>query len=432
MARNDGRRKFAAIFNPVVFFAFITAGAAYIVVAKFFGLAPFLVTSVPVGLLVLYSAIVQFLPFARLRADQAGDNVYYLGFLYTLTSLGASLYQFHSDAPVEEILNNFGVAVATTIAGVALRVAFNQMSIDPLDVEHIARLEMAEAARKMRRELDATVVELAHFRRGTEQQVKEGFDHVRETMTGVSGAILARFEEMTVKAAEPFRTSSESSSATLASLADALGNTLDAAARRLAEENDKLATQSAAVAAALQTTSENLAKMQGPDKVIEVSMKPISDELATAVREFAKRLEGAESAAQTRGEAAAEEQRQHTQTLRTLAAQFESSTRSLAEAAEKVAARDEAFVQAMQKVDGAVRKVDEGAHSHAAAEQALRAASVEAATGAAALQSVATKFSAFLDGLRRQPADVRSPGLDAATIHQHESENDRSGAGASL
>src|SRR5205823_5195428 len=114
------------------------------------------VTSIPVAIMLLYALCVKFLPFFRLREDQAGDNLYYMGFLFTLTSLGVSLYQFRADGPAEEIVQNFGVAVGSTIAGVALRVLFNQMRLDPVDVEQSARLELAEAARRVRKELDGT------------------------------------------------------------------------------------------------------------------------------------------------------------------------------------------------------------------------------------------------------------------------------------
>jgi len=69
----------------------------------------------------------------RLRDDQSGDNLYYMGFLFTLTSLGVSLYQFSVERAAEEIVQNFGIAIASTITGIALRVVFNQMRRDPVE-----------------------------------------------------------------------------------------------------------------------------------------------------------------------------------------------------------------------------------------------------------------------------------------------------------
>ena len=54
----------------------------------------------------------------RLRDDQSGDNLYYMGFLFTLTSLGVSLYQFTASRAAEEIVQNFGIAIGSTSMGV--------------------------------------------------------------------------------------------------------------------------------------------------------------------------------------------------------------------------------------------------------------------------------------------------------------------------
>ena len=137
-------------------------------------------TVVPLGLMLVYALALGLARYLRLRDDQAGDNLYYLGFLYTLTSLGVSLWQFSVDDGAEGIVTNFGIAIASTILGVALRVVFNQMRQDPLEVERTARLELADAARRVRQELDATTFEFASFRRATQQVFEEGLVQTRE------------------------------------------------------------------------------------------------------------------------------------------------------------------------------------------------------------------------------------------------------------
>ena len=124
----------------------------------------------------------------RLRDDQSGDNLYYMGFLFTLTSLGVSLYQFTASRAAEEIVQNFGIAIGSTITGIGLRVIFNQMRRDPIEVERMMRLELAEAARRVRRELDSTVVEFGYLRRSAQQAAADSFNHVTE-----------RFDEIVAK-----------------------------------------------------------------------------------------------------------------------------------------------------------------------------------------------------------------------------------------
>src|ERR1700730_7714839 len=144
---------------------FVVGGCGYIVVGKLAGIGQFFVTFVPVAIMLAYALLIGLATSLRLRDDQSGDNLYYMGFLFTLTSLGVSLYQFTATRAAEEIVQNFGIAIGSTITGIGLRVIFNQMRRDPVEVERMMRLELAEAARRVRRELDSTVVEVGYFLR---------------------------------------------------------------------------------------------------------------------------------------------------------------------------------------------------------------------------------------------------------------------------
>ena len=138
--------------SGLLFFAVVFLGCGYIVFSKTHEFAAFYVTSVPVLIMIAYAAALGLARLFRLRDDQSGDNLYYMGFLFTLTSLAVSLYQFSASGSAEQIVQNFGIAIASTIAGIALRIFFNQMRRDPVEVEHVARLELAEASRKVKRE----------------------------------------------------------------------------------------------------------------------------------------------------------------------------------------------------------------------------------------------------------------------------------------
>ena len=123
------------------------------------------VTAVPVLIMIGYAIVLGFAGLFRLRDDQSGDNLYYMGFLFTLTSFAVSLYQFDAEGSAAPIVQNFGIAIASTIAGITLRILFNQMRRDPVEVEATARMELAEASRRVKRELDSTVLEFGYFRR---------------------------------------------------------------------------------------------------------------------------------------------------------------------------------------------------------------------------------------------------------------------------
>lgn len=166
--------------GPTVFVVITVIGVAYIIVAKSFDLNALLVTVVPVLLMLGYAVCLWLFRRIRLRDDQSADNFYYMGFIFTLTSLAVALYQFNADTDsAAQIIQNFSIAVASTIAGIVLRIVFNLFRRDPMEVEHLARIELSDAARKVRLELDGVLLELAHFRRTNQQMLAEGFEEIR-------------------------------------------------------------------------------------------------------------------------------------------------------------------------------------------------------------------------------------------------------------
>ena len=229
---------FSTAASASVFLFFVAVGCAYILIAKLAGIDPFYVTFVPVGIMLGYALLIYSARALRLRDDQSGDNLYYMGFLFTLTSLGVSLYQFTASRAAEEIVQNFGIAIGSTITGIGLRVIFNQMRRDPVEVERIMRLELAEAARRVRRELDSTVVEFGYYRRSAQQAAADSFQHVTEKFDEVVGRFLDSLKEITAKLTEPIEAASRHSEDVIAAAAKNIGASLGASAQRLEGETE--------------------------------------------------------------------------------------------------------------------------------------------------------------------------------------------------
>ena len=198
----------------LAFFIAAALGMTFIVLAKLSTLSQLEVTAVPIGILLAYAVVLFRWRRLTLRDDQAGDNLYYLGFLYTLTSIAVSLYQFSlAEDAQEHIITNFGIAIATTIVGLALRVMFNQMRQDPAEVERVARAELAEAARRLRREIDSVVMELNVFQRTTQQSLTDNQRSLQDGVAATLKASYASFGESVSELAE--RVSSLSKSVTV-------------------------------------------------------------------------------------------------------------------------------------------------------------------------------------------------------------------------
>jgi len=273
--------------SAIVFMLFVAAGSAYIILAKLAGLGPTYVTFVPVLTMIGYALLIWLARSLRLRDDQAGDNLYYMGFLFTLTSLGASLYQFSATRAAEDIVQNFGIAIGSTITGIALRVIFNQMRQDPIEVERIMRLELADAARRVRRELDSTVVEFGYVRRSARQAAADSFDHVAEKIDEVATKVLVGIADVAMKSAQPLEAASRRSADTVASASKAMAEALGETARQLAAETQRLSESVVEISATINEVTAKLEKMRTPDGIIEVRLDPAIQSLTSAVDRFA-------------------------------------------------------------------------------------------------------------------------------------------------
>jgi hypothetical protein len=281
--------------NIAVFMLFVAAGCIYIITAKLKGIEPFYVTFVPVGTMIGYALLISLARGLRLRDDQSGDNLYYMGFLFTLTSLGVSLYQFSATRAAEEIVQNFGIAIGSTIAGIGLRVIFNQMRRDPVEVEQKMRLELAEAARRVRRELDSSVVEFGYFRRNAQQSAADSFSHMTERFDDIVAKLLASLEEVTAKLSLPVEAAARQLGDATGEMSRSMGASLAVNVGQLSAETEKLSGRVAAICGALDDVAGRLNSMQAPERTFEIRLDPMMQALALA----ADRI-GAHSAAQAK------------------------------------------------------------------------------------------------------------------------------------
>jgi hypothetical protein len=279
------------LLSGLVFFAVVLIGCGYIVFSKVSGFGAVYVTMVPVAIMVAYALLLGLARLFRLRDDQSGDNLYYMGFLFTLTSLAVSLHQYSVEGSAGEIVQNFGIAIASTIAGIALRIFFNQMRRDPVEVEHFARLELANASRRVKRELESTALEFAYFRRATQQSIKDALDEVKEMLTGAKDHFIGQLDEFATRSSRPIEEASTKSSVTIDEVSTRMTKSLDAIVTRLAEDAGQLSRSAAATVKSLDTVVSKLSAMQTPEQIIEIKLNPMIQGLSRAVNIFSKNAE---------------------------------------------------------------------------------------------------------------------------------------------
>jgi hypothetical protein len=275
--------------NGLLFFGVVALGVGYIVISKLNDFSAVAVTAVPVLVMIGYAVSLAARPF-RLRDDQSGDNLYYMGFLFTLTSLAVSLYQFSAAGSAEQIVQNFGIAIASTIAGITMRIFFNQMRRDPIEVEASARMELAEASRRVKRELESTILEFGYFRRMTQQSVSDAVDEARESIGSAREKLAGEIEKFVLTQGQPFEDASKRSSETLDSMNERTVQILEVS-RHLVQEGEQLAKSTASVVKAIDSLLAELGSLRTPGTAAEDKLAPLIESLTQVVDKLNKSAE---------------------------------------------------------------------------------------------------------------------------------------------
>lgn len=271
-----------ARFTMFLFVAFVLIGAGYIFYAKEHLFGQKYITFGPVVIMLVFALVMLFSSKFRLRDDQAGDNLYYMGFVFTLISLGTTLYEFSDSQDKNQIVQNFGIAIATTICGIVLRIFFAGMRQDPLEIERQSRLELAEAARLVKIELDNTTLEFSSFSREMKQILEDRFKDMEVMHQEMSARVSSACDKFFISIDEASKRSSESIELTTIKASDAITSIAENMAKPITEGSkeirETLKTSSASLTSSLSAISRNISN-QG-NKLIEAN-----DQTSLAIKE---------------------------------------------------------------------------------------------------------------------------------------------------
>ena len=170
------------------FLLFAIGGSVLIWITKALQVSAILVAAGAMILMLAYAALVNLGPKLKLRADQLGDNCYYLGLVFTLASLSYAIFTFDPANTATTIVQGFGVALVSTVLGLVLRVFFSQGQPDLALAEENARIALTETAAAVRAELDGVVIAFQTFATQTQQHLTELRDQVRTDVAEASAA----------------------------------------------------------------------------------------------------------------------------------------------------------------------------------------------------------------------------------------------------
>ncbi len=228
----------------------------------------FLAVIISVAVILLYTFyILRTTDRSSISLDRAGDNAYYLGLLFTLLSLSYSLYKvvgvitgsggsqwddaswLRSADRVIRLLPDFGLALASTIAGIFCRILVQQFRSDPADIETQARQELGQAVRELRASLLRAVADMNSLSRSTNAATTEMVLHINKTL--------------------------EEAAATNAAAMTRVGSKLEGVVQESAEQVSKV---SGLLEGVMQKSAEQVGKVSG---LLEGVMQKLSDVVAS-------------------------------------------------------------------------------------------------------------------------------------------------------
>src|SRR5690606_24981634 len=128
--------------------------------------------------------------------------------VYTLASLSHAIFTFNPDDAAGTIVQGFGVALATTILGLVLRVFFNQGRPELENIEQQVRLEFMQATAELKSELAAVVQNLNDTSRQLQQSLREIHSSAEATIKEFGKNTIAEIQATTCSATEAIQSHS--------------------------------------------------------------------------------------------------------------------------------------------------------------------------------------------------------------------------------
>jgi len=203
---------------------------------KLIGTPPILIACFSAAVLILYALIAWISGRIRLEPETIGDNCYYLGFLFTLSSLAFTLYLVEGSSQnsvtpvdIQVVISGFGVALSSTIVGVFLRVLLMQLRPDFVAKDREVRADINRAFADFRKNMS-----------GIQRQMK-AFSTESVQLAAERDKRIQKFAEKAVK--DQYKALSRSSDEFSASLENSMSKAIEHAMSRmanfLAEANTK-------------------------------------------------------------------------------------------------------------------------------------------------------------------------------------------------
>ena len=135
--------------------------------------------------------------FRLLRNEQSADNLYYLGFIFTVCALGVSLIRFATVSGVTtlHIVGDLGIGLSTTVVGLVLRVLALHRE-DPAEIQDRVRSELIDVAESTTAVIRKTAGVVEQGQIITRQTIDELNRTLRQTANEIGAGVRAIEESL--------------------------------------------------------------------------------------------------------------------------------------------------------------------------------------------------------------------------------------------
>lgn len=255
------------------YLAFLLLGFFGILLGKTFTSIPALFFTLAAAVaIIVYGAVWGFRNHNRVRIDRIGDNCYYLGLTYTLASLISALIDLSGDEVEQTLLQDFGIALASTAAGVIMRMVLIQFRDEIDDIETDARLALSDEVRMFEISLRKSRADLDDYRSTIQKNISDTHVELANALKAhakkLSDQSLASASSLDERmaAVDRFLTVFEKQSESLFQATNTLGNATTDLARRMDGINaqpDMLENAFASIGAGLQQSEVAIVNTAG-------------------------------------------------------------------------------------------------------------------------------------------------------------------------
>lgn len=263
-----------------------------------------------------------------IELDQAGDNAYYIGLILTFASLAVALLKLVSlmgngqaepAQRIAQLIPDFGVALASTIAGILGRLALQQQRLSLADASEIAKKDLDAAIRDFGRKLrlasgqisEATISVRFGLAGKLEEAAKaqvESFDRAQSIVCDAAEAMASRTHELAINVLNANKAVSKEFSRISDSLSGVEIERLNSDIRNvnnsmtdLCDVSVETATQLTSVTQVLQVFSNRLAELVPEDDIAR--MNALAERTVQRQKRVVQALQSAEEQMRTNGDA---------------------------------------------------------------------------------------------------------------------------------